>query len=164
MLSKNSKILLFTWHLLSSLAIGIVLGISAYQSVAALLPTIGVAVVPGVIAALFLGIPTCLMFFRAFAEKYPNGELIFDCISNLAIKVAHKRGKKAGAKTPFWYIGIGDPIKRLAKWSNKIEVIDWYTMFARTDLNPRWHKKTLKMIKIAERFKTAKIVHVKFAS
>ncbi|MFX1418434.1 MAG: class I SAM-dependent methyltransferase [Promethearchaeota archaeon] len=100
--------------------------------------------------------------FDALARKFPNGELIFDCISNLAIKVAHKRAKKAGAKTPFWHIGISDPIKTISKWSDKLKVIDWYTMYARTTLNPKWDKKTLKMIKMAERFKTAKIVQVKF--
>ncbi len=100
--------------------------------------------------------------FRALAEKFPDGELIFDCISNLAIKVAHKRAKKAGVGTPFWHIGIGDPIKKIAEWSDNIKVIDWYTMFSRTEPNPKWNKKTIKMVKIAERFKTAKIVHVKF--
>ncbi len=102
------------------------------------------------------------VFFDALAKKFPSGELIFDCVSNLAIKVAHKRAKKAGAKTPFWHIGIGDPIKALAKWSDKLKVVDWYTMYARIELNPKWNKKTLKMVKMAERFKTAKIVHVKF--
>ena len=102
--------------------------------------------------------------FDALAKKFPGGELIFDCISNLAIKVAHRRGKKAGAKTPFWHIGIGDPIKRISKWSSKLKVIDWYTMYARTKLNPKWAKKTLKMVKMAERFKTAKIVQIKFVN
>jgi len=100
--------------------------------------------------------------FGALAKNFPSGELIFDCVSNLAIKVAHKRAKKAGVETPFWHIGIRDPIKTIANWSDKLEVIDWYTMYARTELNPRWNKKTLRMIKMAERFKTAKIVQVKF--
>ncbi|MFX1599671.1 MAG: class I SAM-dependent methyltransferase [Promethearchaeota archaeon] len=101
--------------------------------------------------------------FNALADRFPNGELIFDCISNLAIKVAHKRAKKTGAKTPFWHIGIGDPIKTITKWSNILKVIDWYTMYARIELNPRWAKKTLKLVKMAERLKTAKIVQLKFA-
>jgi O-methyltransferase involved in polyketide biosynthesis len=100
--------------------------------------------------------------FNALARRFPGGELVFDCISNLAIKVAHKRGKKAGIETPFWHIGISDPVKTIAKWSDNLEVIDWYTMYAHTKLNPNWHKKTLKMVKMAERFKTAKIVHIKF--
>jgi O-methyltransferase involved in polyketide biosynthesis len=101
--------------------------------------------------------------FNALADKFPNGEIIFDCISKLAIKIAHKRAKKVGAETPFWYIGISDPIKTLNSWSNKLKVIDNFTMYSRIALNPKWHKKTLKMVKMAERFKTARIVQVKFA-
>ncbi|MFX1322138.1 MAG: class I SAM-dependent methyltransferase [Promethearchaeota archaeon] len=101
-------------------------------------------------------------FFRALTDKFFDGELVFDCISNLAIKVAHKRAKKRGAETPFWHIGIGDPVKKMAEWSDKIKVINWYTMFSQIGINPNWNKKIIKMIKIAERFKTAKIVHVKF--
>ncbi len=101
--------------------------------------------------------------FNALAKRFPNGEIIFDCVSNLAIKVAHIRAKKAGVGTPFWHIGISNPIKTLAKWSNKLKVIDWYTIYARTEFNPKWNKKTLKMVKMAERFKTAKIVQVKFS-
>jgi O-methyltransferase involved in polyketide biosynthesis len=100
--------------------------------------------------------------FNALAKKYSGGELVFDCISNLVIKIAHRRAKKAGIETPFWYIGISDPVKTMTEWSDKLEVIDWYTMYAHIDLNPKWHKKTHKMVKMAERFKTAKIVHVKF--
>lgn len=100
--------------------------------------------------------------FNAMAEKFPDGELVFDCISKLAVKVGNRRAKKYGSKDPVWHLAISNPVKQISQWSNKIEVIDWYTMYARTDLNPRWHKKTLKMIKMAERFKTAKIVQVKF--
>ena len=102
------------------------------------------------------------LLFGALAKQFPGGEIIFDCVSNLAIKVAHKRAKKAGVETPFWHIGIGNPIKTISKWSEKLQVIDWYTMYARIELNPRLAKKTLKMVKVAERFKTAKIVHLKF--
>jgi len=100
--------------------------------------------------------------FHALANKFPNGEIVFDCVSNLAIKIAHRRGKKAGAKTPFWHIGIGDPIKTISKWSKKLKVIDWYTMYARIELTPKWPKKTVKMVKMAELFKAAKIIHLKF--
>jgi len=101
-------------------------------------------------------------FFNALAHRFLNGEIIFDCVSSLAIKIAHKRANKTGAKTPFWHIGIGNPRKIIPKWSDKLKVIDWYTMYARTKLNPKWDKNTLKMFKMAERFKTGKIVQLKF--
>ena len=39
--------------------------------------------------------------FDAITRKFPSGELIFDCISKLAMKVANKRAKKAGIENLF---------------------------------------------------------------
>ena len=58
--------------------------------------------------------------------------------------------------------GVGDPIKLFSKWSNNVEVNDWFTLWARTPINPNWSKNTHKMLKISERLKTAKIIHLKF--
>lgn len=95
------------------------------------------------------------------AERFPGGEFIFEGISNLAIKIINKRAKKAGSEIRVKF-GIGDPIKLFSKWSIKIEVIDWYTLWAHTPINPIWSKNTHKMLKISERFKTSKIIHLKF--
>ena len=100
--------------------------------------------------------------FDAIAREFPFGELIFDCISKLALKIANKRAKKSGFETPFWHLSIGNPSKQVSNWSEKIQVIDWFTMWARIQINTNWDKKTQKMIKIAERFKTSKIVQIKF--
>ncbi|MFX1287865.1 MAG: class I SAM-dependent methyltransferase [Promethearchaeota archaeon] len=94
-------------------------------------------------------------------ERFPGGEFIFEGISNLAIKVINKRAKKAGSDIRVKF-GIGDPIKIFSKWSENIKIIDWYTLWAHTSINPNWSKNTHKMLKITERFKTAKIIHLKF--
>ena len=98
----------------------------------------------------------------AMAERFPGGEIIFDCISKLAVKVGNKRAKKYGSKEPVWHLAIGNPEKKISLWSNKIKVIDWFTMWARTSINADWSEKTQKMIKMTERLKTAKIVVLKF--
>ncbi|MHA2283809.1 MAG: class I SAM-dependent methyltransferase [Promethearchaeota archaeon] len=112
--------------------------------------------------------------FDAIARKFPLGELIFDCISKIAMKVANKRAKKAGIYPKhyfslvncqlmdFWQFSIGNPAKQVSNWSEKIQVIDWFTIWKKLSINPDWTKKTLRMIKISERLKTAKIVHIKF--
>ncbi|MHA2006335.1 MAG: class I SAM-dependent methyltransferase [Promethearchaeota archaeon] len=112
--------------------------------------------------------------FDAIANKFSLGELICDCISKLAMKVANRRAKKAGIYpkhyfnlancqvTSLWQLSIGNPTKQVSKWSDKIQTIDWYTIWKKLHVNPNWSKKTLKMIKISERLKTAKIVHIKF--
>lgn len=100
--------------------------------------------------------------FEAMANRFPGGKLVFDCVSKMAVKIANRRAKKTGAKGPFWQLAIGNPMKQISKWSKKIQVIDWFTMWSRTERNPNWNKKTLRMISITERLKTSKIVYVKF--
>ncbi len=100
--------------------------------------------------------------FRAMAERFLGGEIIFDAISKLAKIIMNRRSKKAGAEAKSFHFSVGNPMKKFPKWSNKIEVVDWFTIWARTPRNQNWSKKTIKMINIAERFKTAKIVQVRF--
>ncbi len=100
--------------------------------------------------------------FDVIARKFPSGELIFDCISKMAMKIGNKRAKKAGIETPFWNLSVSDPNKQVLTWSEKIQVIDWHTIWNKLEINPAWSKKTLRMIKISERLKTGKIVHIKF--
>ena len=100
--------------------------------------------------------------FNAMAEKFPDGELVFDCISKLAVKVGNRRAKKYFSKDPVWHLAIGNPVKQISQWSNNIKVIDWFTIWARTQINANWSEKTLKMIRRTERLKTAKIVKLRF--
>jgi len=95
------------------------------------------------------------------AKKFPGGEFIFDGISKLAIKVINKRARKAGSNLRLHY-EIGDPTNEFSKWSKNIELIDWYTLWTRTPINPNWSEQSLKMLKVAKRFKTGKIIHLKF--
>ena len=100
--------------------------------------------------------------FRDMAKRFQGGEFIFDCISRLAMMIMNRRMKKSGNKALRLHLSIGNPAKKILKWSNKIQIVDWYTIWARTPRNPKWSKKSLKMIRFAERLKTAKIVQVRF--
>jgi len=96
------------------------------------------------------------------ANRFPLTEMIFDATSKLANKVINLRAKKAGEKDLRLHFGVGNPTKIFPKWSNKIQVYDWYTIWARTELNPNWGDQTISAIKKSERIKAAKIVHLKF--
>jgi len=102
------------------------------------------------------------LLFNTMAERFPEGELIFDCISKLAVKIGNRRFKKAGTKEPPWHLSIGNPEKQIKNWSIKIQMVDWFTNWARLSINPTWDTKILKMIKVSERLKIAKIVHIRF--
>jgi len=96
------------------------------------------------------------------AKEFPGAEMIFDATSKLANKVVNKRAKKAGESDVRVHFGVGNPTKVFPKWSSKIKVHDWYTIWARTKINPNWNEKTITAIKISERVKAAKIVRLKF--
>ena len=98
----------------------------------------------------------------AMAERFPGGGVVFDCISKLAVKIGNKRAKKRSFDEKVWHLAIGNPVKQISQWSNKIKVVDWFTIWARTQINNNLSKKTRKMIKLTERLKTAKIVQIKF--
>lgn len=96
------------------------------------------------------------------SKRFPRAEMIFDATSKLANKVVNLRAKKAGEKELRFYFGVGNPTKIFPKWSPNIQIHDWYTIWARTELNPNWNAQTISAIKKSERIKAAKIVHLKF--
>lgn len=96
------------------------------------------------------------------AKRFPGAEMIFDAMSKLAITVFNQRARKAGEKELKLYFGVGNPTKVFPKWSSKIQVHNWYTLWARTKFNPMWSEETIAAIKKSERVKAAKIVHLKF--
>ncbi len=99
--------------------------------------------------------------FRALAEWFPGGRIAFDCVNKIAAKVMNRRAKKYGSELSF-SLPIGNPEKTVLKWSDKLRIVDWYTMYSRVPLSPKWHKKTRKMIKGSELLNIAKIVIVEF--
>ncbi|MHA1668975.1 MAG: class I SAM-dependent methyltransferase [Promethearchaeota archaeon] len=96
------------------------------------------------------------------AKRFPGAEMIFDTTSKLANKVVNLRAKKAGEKDVRFYFGVGNPTRIFPKWSPKIHVHNWYTIWAKTEFNPQWSEKTISAIKKSERIKAAKIIHLKF--
>jgi len=100
--------------------------------------------------------------FISMAEHFPGGELIFDATSKLANKIVNRRAKKSGEEDLRFLFGVGNPEKVFPKWSPKIELKDWHTIWSRIEINSEWHKKTIKAIKKSERVKAAKIIHLKF--
>ncbi len=96
------------------------------------------------------------------AKEFPGAEMIFDTTSKLANKVINKRAKKAGENEVRVHFGVGNPTKVFPKWSSKIKVHDWHTIWERIEINSNWNEKTISAIKISERVKAAKIVRLKF--
>jgi O-methyltransferase involved in polyketide biosynthesis len=56
-------------------------------------------------------------FFKALAERFPGGGIVFDCVNKFAVKVANKRAKKYNSELSF-KLAIGNPT-RIISWSKK---------------------------------------------
>ena len=93
--------------------------------------------------------------------KFPDTEIIFDAISKLALRKFNQLAKKAG-KEEAVYFSVKNPENLFPLWSEKIEVVDWFTLWTRTEINPTWNKRTIKMIKLMRRLNTSKIVQLRF--
>ena len=100
-------------------------------------------------------------FFNKLAEKFPEGEIAFDYVSKLALRLMNPILKNAGINASFssW---IEKPEKTIPKWSNKLEVVEWFTMHERTQLDPNWNERKLEMIKTSNKFEITKIIQVLF--
>lgn len=96
------------------------------------------------------------------ANQFPGAEMIFDTTSKLANKIFNRKAKKAGEHGLRFHFAVNNPDKIFPTWSPKIQVIEWYTIWSKIIINPNWHKKVIKAIKMSERVKAAKIVHLKF--
>ena len=100
-------------------------------------------------------------FIKKLATRFPEGEIIFDAVSNLALKVANKRAKKVNSELRF-NLAINDPYKSVPQWSNKIEIKDCFVIGDRTAINKNWKFKTKLMNKLSSWLKTARIIHLRF--
>ena len=102
--------------------------------------------------------------FVAMADKLPAAELLFDCQSSLGNKIINRRLKKLNVEGVHLDFNVKNPVKHIQKWSDKIEVVDWFTLFSRTERNPKWKKRTHLLMNLCDWLNAGKFVHVKFLS
>lgn len=99
---------------------------------------------------------------KTMAERFPGGELMFDVPSKLGLKILNRRLKKSGYHGVTMYFGLGNPKKEISKWSNRIQLIDSFTLFVQMPRNPKWQRKTIRLMNLSDRFKVGKYVQLSF--
>ena len=58
---------------------------------------------------------------KTLASKFPDGELIFDIVSNLAKKIINKKAEKVESDLRF-NLAMNDPYEVIPQWSEKIKI------------------------------------------
>jgi O-methyltransferase involved in polyketide biosynthesis len=98
----------------------------------------------------------------AMATRFPGGELLFDASSRIGNIIMNRRFKNLGAEELAFHLSLGNPSKQVPRWSDHLQVVDWFPLFARTNRDPRWRRKTRFLMWLCDWLKVVKIVHVKF--
>lgn len=100
--------------------------------------------------------------FRAMAECFPGGELIFDGVSKFLIIFDNKKKEKMGATRYLWKFPINNPEKQFPQWSEKIEVVEHFLYWAKIFRNSKWKLKTRFYMWFFNLLKFGKFVHLRF--
>jgi len=100
--------------------------------------------------------------FDAMAHRFPGGEIIFDAASKLGVKMANRMVEKTGNKGAPMYFGLGNPVRQISKWSDRIADIEWYSFWHDVPRNPKWRKRTIWEMNGCDLFGMGKYVQVRF--
>lgn len=99
----------------------------------------------------------------AMAERFPGGELLFDGVSKLLIIFGNKKKQKVTYTRYLWKFPIKNPEKQFVQWSKKIEVVEYFSYWAKTPYNPRWSLKTRFYMWFVNFLKLGKFVQLRFS-
>ncbi|MFX0054626.1 MAG: class I SAM-dependent methyltransferase [Promethearchaeota archaeon] len=99
-------------------------------------------------------------FFKAVAQRFPGGEIIFDSSSSRGNWVINRRFKKHGISGIDHKFDAKSP-SQIESWSEHLEVIDWFPYFSRVETNPKWKRRTRLIMSLNSRFSLAKFIRVR---
>lgn len=102
--------------------------------------------------------------FHAMAAKFPGGEIFFDMPSKLGIRIVKRRFQTCGIQGVNIHFGIGNPEKQIHKWSDRLNILEWFPLFARITREKRWKWRTRVMMQLNDWLNVSKFIHVKFKS
>jgi O-methyltransferase involved in polyketide biosynthesis len=96
----------------------------------------------------------------ALAERFPNGEILFDAMSGLGKAVINWQLRGTGVpKTRF---ALGNSCRTLASWSPRLDVVESTVYYGGVSRDPRWRQRTRLMFNVIDGLRMGKFVHVRF--
>ncbi|MHA2379932.1 MAG: class I SAM-dependent methyltransferase [Candidatus Thorarchaeota archaeon] len=100
---------------------------------------------------------------NSMAWQFPGAELIFDAGSKVGNMFVNRRFRKYGIKGIKQQFDLGNPTKQLSKWSDRIEVVEGFTHFDRTQREQTWKWETRTMMNLCDWFNLSKFAHLRFS-
>jgi O-methyltransferase involved in polyketide biosynthesis len=99
--------------------------------------------------------------FMDMIREFPESEIIFEIYSKIFLWLRNRMiADHKHSVASRWYWGINSA-KVIAKWSDKIQIIDEFPYFSRINLADYWDKKSLSSIKTMNIFKFMKMVYLR---
>jgi O-methyltransferase involved in polyketide biosynthesis len=95
------------------------------------------------------------------ADQFPGGEIVFDTVSSLAMKIVNKRAEKAESELRF-QMAMNNPYEVIPQWSEKLEIKECFVLGDHVSTRKNWKLKTKIMNKITNWLKTARIIQLRF--
>ncbi len=107
--------------------------------------------------------PEVAALCRKMAERFPGGELIFDTPTIFANLLLNWRLRRVGVEGIDFKFGLKrNPTKQLANWSNRIEVVECFSWFARIPRKAEWKFKTRFYMNLVDLLKFGQFAHIRF--
>jgi O-methyltransferase involved in polyketide biosynthesis len=99
--------------------------------------------------------------FSRLADNFPEGEIVFDAISEYSLPFANKIPEIAGLENTFIKWGINDA-KAISKWDPRIIILEDYPLFSRIENRNYWSEEIVKIMELNDRYRGSCIIHIKF--
>ena len=102
--------------------------------------------------------------FLDLAQEFPGSEIAFEIYSKIFLWIRnHMLAKRAMKSDLFTCCRWGvNSAKAVAKWSDRIQVIDEYPFYSRINPTDYWDKKNFSRLQVMNSGKWIKMVHLRF--
>jgi O-methyltransferase involved in polyketide biosynthesis len=97
--------------------------------------------------------------FVAMAERFPNGELIFDALSKFAVRMMNKRYQATDAQSA--KSSVGNAHRLFPRWSPKLHVVDSWVFHRGVRRDPFFSSQAM-MMNMSDLLRSGKFVHLQF--
>ncbi|MCT4621107.1 MAG: class I SAM-dependent methyltransferase [Marinisporobacter sp.] len=110
---------------------------------------------------MFFEVEELRQLFCQLSSEFPNGEFFFDTLSREGLKYANDMMRNAGMKEHLLSWGV-DSANEIAKWDNKIKVIDEFPYYKHTPRKTSWNPTIISTMDLCDENKGANFYHIKF--
>jgi O-methyltransferase involved in polyketide biosynthesis len=120
----------------------------------------GVIVVAAAVLGYFSEVQVKTLF-SALAERLPGAEMVFTAYSWREVRLINRSLQRVGITNAAMKWALEDTYD-LTRWDDRITVVDDFSFFKDIPYDPAWGEETMLKIRVIDKQKRMRIVHVRF--